>query len=147
LNETGVRFQLAMIGSGEREPQLRAMARNLGLANVCFAGFVNQAALPRYYGACDAFVLPSIDEPWGLAVNEAMCAALPIVAASEIGCVPDLVRDFDNGRIFPAGNIGALTGILRKLIADAGLRERMGRASRDIIARWSYAECEAGLSA
>ena len=147
LNEAGAKFHLAMIGSGEREAQLRATARFLGLANVCFPGFVNQAALPRYYGACDIFVLPSSDEPWGLAINEAMCAALPIVAASEIGCVPDLVRDGVNGRIFPAGNIAALAEALRKLIADAGLRERMGQASRDMIARWSYAECAAGLSA
>jgi glycosyltransferase involved in cell wall biosynthesis len=147
LNEAGMKFQLAMVGSGEIEPQLRAMAHGLGLANVCFPGFVNQTALPRYYGACDAFVLPSIDESWGLAVNEAMCAALPIVASSEIGCVPDLVRDGVNGRIFPAGNIAALTDALQPLIADAGLRDRMGQASRDIIARWSYAECEAGLSA
>jgi glycosyltransferase involved in cell wall biosynthesis len=147
LNRAGMTFQLAMIGSGKMEAQLRAMARALGLANVCFPGFVNQCALPRYYGACDAFVLPSIDEPWGLAINETMCAALPIVASSEIGCVPDLVRDGHNGRLFPAGNVAALAEALRQLIADAGLRETMGRASRDIISRWSYAECEAGLAA
>jgi glycosyltransferase involved in cell wall biosynthesis len=140
-------FQLAMLGSGEMEPQLRAMTRSLGLTQVCFAGFVNQSALPRYYGACDAFVLPSADEPWGLAINEAMCAGLPIVASSEIGCVPDLVRDGSNGCIFPAGHVVALADALRSLIADAGLRQRMGQASRDLISRWSYAECEAGLSA
>ena len=147
LNREEMPFQLAMIGSGEMEPQLRAMAQRLGLSNVSFAGFVNQSALPRYYGACDVFVLPSVDEPWGLAINEAMCAGLPIVASSEIGCVPDLVRDGGNGRLFPAGNIVALADALRPLIADPALRERMGQASRDLIARWSYAECEAGLSA
>jgi glycosyltransferase involved in cell wall biosynthesis len=145
LNEEGVPFQLAMVGSGEMEPRLRAMARDLGLANICFTGFVNQSALPRYYGACDVFVLPSIDEPWGLAINEAMCAGLPIVASSEIGCTPDLVRDGLNGRVFPAGDIAALADALRSPIADAGLRERMGQASRDLVARWSYDECEAGL--
>jgi glycosyltransferase involved in cell wall biosynthesis len=147
LNEERVPFQLAMLGSGEMEPQLRGLAHELDLTSICFAGFVNQSALPRYYAACDAFVLPSTDEPWGLAVNEAMCAGLPIVASSEIGCVPDLVRDGYNGRTFPAGNIVALAEALRSLIADAGLRERMGQASRDLISRWSYAECEAGLSA
>jgi glycosyltransferase involved in cell wall biosynthesis len=147
LNRAGMKFRLAMIGSGEMEPQLRAIASGLSLTNVCFPGFVNQAALPRYYGACEVFVLPSIDEPWGLAINEAMCAALPIVASSEIGCVPDLVRDGHNGRIFPAGNIVALAEALRSLIADEGLRDRMGQASRAIVARWSYAECAAGLSA
>jgi glycosyltransferase involved in cell wall biosynthesis len=92
-------------------------------------------------------VLPSADEPWGLAINEAMCAGIPIIASSEIGCVPDLVREGDNGRIFPAGNVVALTEALLPLLADAELRERMGQASRDIIARWNYEECEAGLAA
>lgn len=147
LNGACVPFQIAMVGSGEMERRLRAMARSLGLTNVSFAGFVNQSALPRYYGACDVFVLPSIDEPWGLVINEAMCAGLPIVASSEIGCVPDLVRDGRNGRLFPAGNIVALADALRELIADAGLRDMMGQASRAIIAQWSYAECEAGLTA
>jgi glycosyltransferase involved in cell wall biosynthesis len=142
-----VPFHLVMLGSGEMEPELRTLARSIDLRNICFTGFVNQSALPRYYGACDVFVLPSADEPWGLVINEAMCAGLPIVASSEIGCVPDLVREGGNGRIFPAGNIIALAEALLPLLADAELRERMGQASRDIIARWSYDECEAALSA
>jgi glycosyltransferase involved in cell wall biosynthesis len=147
LNRAERPFQLAMIGSGEMEPQLRVMARDLGLTNICFAGFVNQSTLPRYYGACDIFVLPSVDEPWGLAINEAMCAGLPIIASSEIGCVPDLVRDGRNGRVFSAGDITALAEALSSLTLDAALRARMGEANREIISRWSYAECEAGLAA
>jgi glycosyltransferase involved in cell wall biosynthesis len=147
LNKECVPFQLAMIGSGEMELGLHAAARQLCLTNVSFAGFINQSVLPRYYGACDVFVLPSTDEPWGLAINEAMCAGLPIVASSEIGCAPDLLRAGSNGFLFPGGNIAALAEALRSLIADGGLRERMGQVSRDIIAQWSYAECEAGLAA
>ena len=132
---------------GDGAAAARDGAASLGLTNVCFTGFVNQSALPRYYGACDVFVLPSGDEPWGLAINEAMCAGLPIVASSEIGCVPDLVRDGGKGVVFPAGNIAALADALRSLIADARAARTHGTGSRDIIARWSYAECEAGLSA
>jgi glycosyltransferase involved in cell wall biosynthesis len=147
LNRERAPFQLAMLGSGEMEPRLRGLARSLGLTNICFAGFVNQSALPRYYGACDVFVLPSVDDAWGLAINEAMCAGLPIVASAEIGCVPDLVRDGCNGRAFPGGDIAALADALRSMIAGAALREEMGKASREIVSRWSYAECEAGLAA
>ena len=74
-----------MVGSMEAE--LRALAADLGADNVYFPGFVNQSVLPRIYAACDIFVLPSQDEPWGLAINEAMCAGLPIIASGEIGCV------------------------------------------------------------
>jgi glycosyltransferase involved in cell wall biosynthesis len=147
LNREGVDLHLVMVGSGEMEADLRTLAQRLGLSNIHFAGFMNQAALPRVYAACELFVLPSESEPWGLAVNEAMCAGLPIVASSEIGCVPDLVQHGSNGQSFVAGDIGALTDALRPLLTDPDLRRRMGAASRDIIARWSYAECQAGLRA
>jgi glycosyltransferase involved in cell wall biosynthesis len=147
LNREDVAFHLVMVGSGEMEMDLRALAQHLGLSNIHFAGFVNQAGLPSVYAACDLFVLPSENEPWGLAVNEAMCAGLPIVASSGIGCVPDLVHDGRNGRTFSAGNIAEFTDALRPLLTDPDLRRRMGAASREIIARWSYAECRAGLRA
>lgn len=147
LNELGVVFHVVIVGSGEMDAELHALAQHLGLPNNHFVGFINQAALPRVYGACDVFVLPSEDEPWGLAVNEAMCAGLPIVASSEIGCVPDLVHDGRNGGTFTAGSITGLTKALQSLLVDPGLRRRMGEASREIIARWSYAECGVGLRA
>jgi glycosyltransferase involved in cell wall biosynthesis len=147
LNREGLFFGLMMVGSGEMEEELRALAGKLTLSNVHFPGFVNQAALPRVYAACDVFVLPSENEPWGLAVNEAMCAGLPVVASSEVGCASDLVHHGRNGRTFSAGSVVGLADALRPLLADPELRRRMGTASRDIITRWSYAECRAGLRA
>jgi glycosyltransferase involved in cell wall biosynthesis len=147
LNREGCLFHIAMVGSGELESELRALAAQLGMSNVHFPGFFNQKALPRTYAACDVFVLPSENEPWGLAINEAMCAGLPIIASSEIGCVPDLVRDGVNGRTFAAGDTISLAGALRPLLDDRELRRKMGHSSRDIIARWSYAECREGLRA
>ncbi len=147
LHHDGIVFHVAMVGSGEMETELRSLVQQLRLPNICFAGFVNQAALPRSYAACDLFVLPAQNEAWGLAVNEAMCAGLPIVASSEIGCVPDLVHNGRNGRTFVAGNVSGLTDALRPLLTDPELRRRMGESSRNIIARWSYAECRAGLRA
>jgi len=145
LNADGEVFQLAMVGSGAMEAELRGLAATLGMGNVHFHGFVNQTTIPRIYAACDVFVLPSKDEPWGLAINEAMCAGLPIVASAEIGCVPDLVRDGVNGRIFRAGDIAELGSALRSMIGDRETRLAMGAASRAIISRWSFAEVGEGL--
>jgi hypothetical protein len=61
--------------------------------------------------------------------------------------VSDLVHDRRNGHTFSAGNVTGLTDAIRPLLTDPDLRRRMGAASRDIIARWSYAECRAGLRA
>jgi glycosyltransferase involved in cell wall biosynthesis len=147
LQQAGHAFHLVMVGSGEMEAELRALALTLDLDSARFAGFVNQSALPGVYAASDIFVLPSQNEPWGLTVNEAMCAGLPVVVSTEVGCVADLVRDGVNGVTFPAGDVEALAAALRPLVNDAALRRRMGTASREIISHWSYAECLDGLRA
>lgn len=147
LQQQGVRVSLLLVGTGELESALRERVAELGLQDVVFGGFVNQAELPRVYATSDVFVLPSENEPWGLIVNEVMCAGLPVVVADEVGCVPDLVRDGVNGRHMRAGDVDSLTVALRDLLADANAREAMGRKSVDIIGRWSYAKCHRGVRA
>jgi glycosyltransferase involved in cell wall biosynthesis len=136
-----------MVGSGEMAAELLSLATRLGLGNVHFHGFANQSVLPQIYGAADVFVLPSQNEPWGLAVNEAMCAGLPIVASAEVGCVADLVRAGVNGQTFVAGDAENLANALHPILVDSEIRKRMSAASRAIISRWSYVECAAGLQA
>jgi glycosyltransferase involved in cell wall biosynthesis len=145
LKERGVRFHVVMVGSGEMAAALVDLTGLLGLDNVHFHGFANQSTLPQIYGASDVFVLPSENETWGLAVNEAMCAGLPIVASAEIGCAADLVRTGVNGQTFAARDVEGLASALQPILLDAAIRRRMGLASSDIISRWSYAECAHGL--
>jgi glycosyltransferase involved in cell wall biosynthesis len=147
LKDQGVRFHVVMVGSGEMTAELVGLTSRLGLENVHFHGFANQSVLPQIYGAADAFVLPSENEPWGLAVNEAMCAGLPIVASVEVGCVADLVRAGVNGQSFTAGDAKGLANALHPILVDREIRKRMSAASRAIISRWGYAECAAGLQA
>ena len=145
LQNCGVRFHIVIVGSGEMAEELVELAGRLGLENLHFHGFANQSALPQIYGASDVFVLPSENETWGLAVNEAMCAGLPIVASAEIGCAADLVRTGVNGQTFAAGDVEGLASALHPILVDAEIRRRMGLASSDIISRWGYAECASGL--
>ena len=140
-------FTVVMAGSGELEPELRTFCLDHGLDNVVFTGFVNQSELPVLYGASDLFVLPSEHEPWGLAINEAMCASLPVVVSQEVGCVPDLVRDGVNGYTPAAGNILGLSQALRRLIEDEALRRRQGQASLARIQEWGYQACLQGIRA
>jgi glycosyltransferase involved in cell wall biosynthesis len=142
---TDVPFTVIMAGSGELERGLRDYCAQHALDNVVFSGFVNQSDLPALYSASDIFVLPSQDEPWGLAVNEAMCAGLPIIVSREVGCAVDLVTDGENGFTPAAGDVEGLVRALRALITDAGLRRRQGEASRARIQRWGYRECLDGI--
>jgi glycosyltransferase involved in cell wall biosynthesis len=146
LRDEGIKFHVLIVGTGEMETSLRRLADQLRLDNVSFGGFVNQSELPRVYAASDVFVLPSEDEPWGLIVNEVMCAGLPVVVSDEVGCTQDLVREGVNGVLFKARDVAALAGALRPLLSDASLRSRMGKHSRAIISGWSYDHCARGVA-
>lgn len=143
--ETDRPFTLVMAGSGELEQELRTFCAEHTLDNVVFTGFINQSELPALYAASDVFVLPSEHEPWGLAVNEAMCASLPVVVSREVGCVPDLVQDGVNGCTPAAGDIEGLACALRRLLEDEVLRRRLGQASLARILRWDYDQCLEGI--
>jgi glycosyltransferase involved in cell wall biosynthesis len=145
LSEENLEFSVLIVGTGESAAELTSLTEACGLFNVAFAGFMNQSELPVAFAASDIFVLPSEDEPWGLIVNEAMCAGLPIVVADKIGCATDLVRQGENGFTYPAGHIEALSDSLRLLISDAEMREKMGMASLARIESWSYQQCAVGL--
>jgi glycosyltransferase involved in cell wall biosynthesis len=140
-------FTVVMSGSGEMEPELRSFCAANALDNVVFTGFVNQGELPRLYGACDVFVLPSETEPWGLAVNEAMCASLPIIVSREAGCAADLVSDGVNGVTLAVGQVDRMAETLMALIEDPELRSAQGAASLARISRWGFRECLEGLRA
>ena len=148
LRDEGVPASLLFIGSGEMEAALRSLVLQYNLSDrVSFGGFVNQAELPRVYGASDVFVLPAEDEPWGLIVNEVLCAGLPVIVSSEVGCVPDLVHDGGNGLVMTAGDDASLTEALRRLLTDERERVSMGRKGMEMIAGWNYEKCRLGLLA
>ena len=140
-------FTVIMAGSGELEKELRAFCAEYGLENIVFTDFINQSDLPGLYAASDIFVLPSENEAWGLAVNEAMCASLPAVVSREVGCVADLVRDGVNGYTPATGDVAGLAYALQRLIEDEDLRRRQGRESLARIQQWGYRQCLEGLRA
>ena len=147
LCEGGVEAALVFVGSGELEQGLRDQVRRHKLPDVYFAGFQNQSELPKFYAVADVFVLPSENEPWGLVINEAMCAGLPIVASEEIGAVPDLVQDSYNGFRFRAGDVRHLAVCLEKLVTDESVRGSMGEKSLEIIRAWDLEQNVQGVLA
>jgi len=145
LQKKNVNAALCLVGSGPYEIQLEKYIEDNKIKNVYFFGFKNQTELPLYYALGDIFVLPSSNEPWGLAINEAMCAGLPIIANKEIGAVADLVKEGVNGFLYSEGDILALSEYLEKLIKDVGVREAMGKKSLEIIQAWNYESCIQGV--
>lgn len=88
----GDAWALVLVGDGELRPALEQQAARLGIMeSVHLPGFKQYEELPAYYGLASAFVLPSIQDQWGLVVNEALAAGLPVLASEACGCVPDLL--------------------------------------------------------
>ncbi len=139
---------LLIVGRGEQRPQIEArlqQASSEGREGVRMLGFRNQSELPPFYDLCDAFVLPSIHEPWGLVVNEAMNAGKALVVSDQVGCQPDLVEDGDNGIVFPARNVSALADALANVLADPVACRKMGERSRECIQAFSFEANVTGL--
>jgi glycosyltransferase involved in cell wall biosynthesis len=145
LASEGVPLSLVIAGAGEMEEELKQLVSESGPANTFFTGFLNQSRLPKVLGACDVFVLPAGEENWGLVVNEAMCAGLPVVVGEKVGCVRDLVRAGENGFTVPAGDVTKLIEAVRPILTNPELRRAMSRRSAELIERWSYAQCYEGL--
>ena len=131
----GPRDALVLVGSGPEEVGLKELA--LGDERILFPGYLDGAGKTAYYAAADIFAFPTLHDPWGLVVNEAMAFGLPVVATDAAGCVHDLVGD--NGLVVPPGNAEELAGALARLLADEALRARMGQRSREIIADYTVA--------
>jgi glycosyltransferase involved in cell wall biosynthesis len=100
-------MEVLLVGSGELEPRLRALAGEL-CVKVHFVGFVNQRDLAPYYLAMDILVLPSrrMGETWGLVVNEALHAGCSAVLSDAVGCGAEF-GSWERVRVFREGDADA----------------------------------------
>lgn len=140
-------WDLVIAGGGPlRENLSRQIAeRNIG-ACVHLVGVKTYDELPELYANAGTFVLPSGCDEWGLVVNEAMAAGLPILVSNAAGCRRDLVRDGLNGYGFDPCNREQLAARLQSIAhASEPSRVRMGHASRRIMRRWDLGRFVSGM--
>lgn len=128
---------LALVGDGPLQNDIKHELKNRGLNRAVVIPFLQKSELPALYGLADLFVLPSISEPWGLVVNEAMAAGLPVVVSSKAGSAHDLVRDGHNGYVVDPANTDEIEGAIERLVSDPTLRRRMGDAAVDSVAEFT----------
>ncbi len=128
-------WDLVLCGAGPEEARLREQASSL--PGVHFPGFRQVDVLPAYYGLSRCFILPSRSEPWGLVVNEAMAAGLPVLVSRACGCKEDLVREGVNGFSFDPWDPESLARLMLKVASGKPDLAAMGAASQRIISRWT----------
>jgi glycosyltransferase involved in cell wall biosynthesis len=121
-------FEALIVGEGPDRATLERELRQLGLeAHVRLAG--ERHDVPDLLAAADIFVLPSVSEGLPVSVLEAMAAELPVVA-SRVGGLPELVKDGETGLLVEPRAADELAAALGRLVADRGLRRRLGAAGR-----------------
>jgi len=128
-------FQFIFVGDGEQKELMEKAARKLD--NVQITPFQTQRELVHFYHQADVLCIPSIgpNETWGLVVNEAMAAGIPVIASHKVGCVADLIIPAKTGFVFDAGNADELEAILKSL--KKGKLVEMGRHARQHIKFYS----------
>lgn len=132
------RVHIVFAGSGPEEDALRASAREAGMTNVSFLGFVNQRTLPRVYALADIFVLPADAEPWGLALNEAMAAGAAPIVTAEVGAAADLITDGETGYVVRPRDWKTLGERLARLVHDEKLRAHIATAAMHRASRYNF---------
>lgn len=123
-----VRFLL--VGDGYLRDSLERMVLNKGLKDyIIFTGFRND--IPEITSVFDVSVLASSFEGLGRVLLEAMALGKPVVGTN-IGGIPEAIRDGVNGLLVPAGDAKALSEAIISLLSDGDMRRRMGDAGRKI---------------
>jgi 1,2-diacylglycerol 3-alpha-glucosyltransferase len=139
--------RLVLLGDGPERAVLEAKRAELGLDEaILMPGFKQYDQLPIYYSLADGFVHVSRKEPWGLVVNEAMAAGLPVMVSKACGCASNLVKDGENGYLVDHDDLDEIADRLARVDDDPALRMYMAERSSAIIAEWRPERFAAGAT-
>jgi glycosyltransferase involved in cell wall biosynthesis len=132
-------YKLSLIGSGPLHDKLIHLVAELQLQRVEFLGIILNAEIPAYLFQADAFVLASFAESWGLVVNEAMAAGLPVLLSKKINAAVPLLREGENGFGFDPHNVDEIADKMLKFInLDQPAKKAMSDKSLRIIDTMNY---------
>ncbi|MFA4946328.1 MAG: glycosyltransferase family 4 protein [Candidatus Micrarchaeia archaeon] len=123
----GLDATLVVLGRGPLEKELKAQAKREGVNAVFCTGHVSDKYLAGIYGACDVFALPSVWEPFGMVLAEAMAAGKPVVG-TDAGGIPEVIGDA--GFVCKKASAKALKERIKTLLGDKNLRMRLGAKGR-----------------
>ncbi|MBW4524953.1 MAG: glycosyltransferase family 4 protein [Phormidium tanganyikae FI6-MK23] len=139
-------WDLVLCGDGELRSQIEAEIDRLKLSNqVHLTGFLEQSEILPLYAHASCFIHASFQEQWGLVVNEAMAAALPVIVSKHCGCFEDLVIEGVNGFGFEPGSVDQLAARMVRISANPDDVAAMGQASLQQIQKFSTRHFAQGL--
>ena len=138
-----------IVGEGEERARLEALCAQLGLADrVRFLGQLDHAEALARLAHADLFVMPGVQEPFGVAFIEAMAAGLPAVGGAGEGGPADITAAGEGMLTVTPGDPAALASLLARLDGDRAELARLGAAARRTVAEhFTWARCGAATLA
>jgi glycosyltransferase involved in cell wall biosynthesis len=126
----GLDVTLRLVGREAKLSEFLTAVSPPARARVRYEGFQPPERLPEYFSTSDIFVLPSRHDGWGVVVNQALGAGLPVITSDAVGAGLDLVEDGINGLRFAAGDLDGLQQSMEKVATSRDEARRWGDASR-----------------
>jgi len=130
LIASGFDARLLLVGREAELPKFLAKVRPATRLRIRYDGFQAPERLPEYFGMADVFVLPSRYDGWGVVINQALAAGLPIITSDAVGAGFDLVENGINGLRVIAGDVDLLYRAMEMLTLSPTLARQWGQSSR-----------------
>jgi glycosyltransferase involved in cell wall biosynthesis len=141
----GRKTSILFAGSGSDEGNVKSIAMlQSDLVDIEFRGFAAQHELPALYQSARLFLFPTLWDPWGVVVNEACAAGLPVISSPNAGSVGELVRDGENGFVCPL-EVGLWADKAASLLSDQALWQRYSMRSIALVQEYTYDIAARGL--
>jgi len=116
-----------------REAELPEMLRQVDpktRSRIEYLGFQAPERLPEFFAGNDVFVLPSRHDGWGVVVNQALAAGIPVICSDNVGAAMDLVKPRVNGLLVKAGDVDSLSAAMREVAEDPSVLAEWSRNAR-----------------
>jgi len=131
--------KLRIVGEGPEKSRLRDLTKVLDLEEkVIFEGLVPHTKIANYYQQCDIFCFPTLGEPFGKVVLEAMACGKPVVA-SKIGGPVEIIQDGETGFLVPPAQPKILADTILKLLSEESTMRKIGASARKaVVQKYSW---------
>lgn len=134
---------LDFVGDGDLEEDVRKAAQDLTQVQLTMSGFQHGSDLAVKYASARVFLFPTLWDPWGLVVNEALAAGIPAIISPHAGA-KELIEDGRSGYVRPL-DVGLWADLAAELISDGEKWDRFSLSAVGAVANYTFTAAADGL--
>lgn len=131
------KYTLLFVGDGPQREEMESLSRSLNLSDrVKWLGRIEYTQLGRFFQAASVFILPTLEDTWGVVISEAMLLGKPILCSQWAGA-HEIVIDGENGYIFDPYAPEKLAETMNRFINNPDLITKMGEKSQQLMVKYT----------